>query len=72
MDFKKTTAQDVPALVEMIRALRKVTAETGTFTKTTQSYILRNIPPDVLILVAMELSKPSGLAEVLSGEGPRG
>lgn len=67
MDYSKATKEDVPEIVEMIHALRKVTLETGTITNRTQSFILRTIPPAVLIDVAMELEKPRGLA-ALSGE----
>jgi hypothetical protein len=68
MDFKTATKADVPAIVGMILALRKITAETGTITKQTQSMILRTIPATVLIDVATALEKPSGLSTVLSGE----
>jgi hypothetical protein len=68
MDFTKATKADVPEIVEMILALRKVTLETGTITNRTQSLILRTIPPAVLIDVALGLEKPIGLAAVLSGE----
>jgi hypothetical protein len=68
-DFREATLTDTPVIVEMIRALRKVTEETGTITKQTQSTILRMIPANVLIAVAMELDgKPSGFCGVLSGE----
>jgi hypothetical protein len=69
MDFTKATKADVPEIVEMILALRKVTLETGTITNRTQSLILRTIPPAVLIDVAAALAKPSGLVTILSGEG---
>jgi hypothetical protein len=68
-DFKEATLQDTPIIVEMIRALRKVTERTGTITKHTQSAILRLLPPNVLTAVALELDgKSSGFCRVLSGE----
>ena len=69
MDYTKAASQDVPAIVAVIKALRKLTAESGTITKTTQSTILRNLPTEILIEVATELDKPTGLA-ILSGEKP--
>jgi hypothetical protein len=67
MDFPNAKLTDVPEIVSMIKALRKVTEETGTITKSTQSYILRNIPPNVLIAVAQELDRPT-FKQVLSGD----
>ena len=71
MDYTKATSADVPAIVALIKALRRLTAESGTITKTTQSTILRNLPTEILIEVASELDKPSPLQAVLSGEAGR-
>jgi hypothetical protein len=68
MDYTKAASQDVPAIVAVIKALRRLTAESGTITKTTQSTILRNLPPAILIEVATELDKPTAMTAVLSGE----
>jgi hypothetical protein len=67
MDYTKAKSQDVPAIVTMIKALRRLTEVSGTITKTTQSTILRNLPPAILIEVATELDKPSAREAVLSG-----
>ena len=65
-DYSKATLQDVAEIVETVRALRTLHAESHVQTKRTQSQILRQLPPDVLVAVARELA-PS-LTAVLSGE----
>jgi hypothetical protein len=72
-DFREATLADTPLIVGTIQALRKITEDTGTITKHTQSAILRLIPARVLIAVALELDgKHSGYGSVLSGEVPEG
>lgn len=66
-DPSKATLEDVPYIVETIRALRRLTEESGTITKNTQSALLRVIPPVVLSEVARQLARPT-LAMVLSGD----
>jgi hypothetical protein len=72
MDYTKASSQDVPVIVAAIRALRRLTEVSGTITKTTQSTILRNLPPEILIEVATELDKPSAREAVLSGTPSEG
>jgi hypothetical protein len=59
-----TQQQSLPSIdsrvrfaLEQIRALRKLTRETGTHTTLTQNNILRALTPEVLTAVALELAK---------------
>lgn len=67
-DYAKATSKDVPALVEMLRALRHITEQTGVITTRAQSIVLRSIPAAVLVEVATELEKAYGFVAVLSGQ----
>lgn len=65
---QKATLADVPSIVETVRALRRLTEVTGTVTTHTQSLVFRTLPPRVLIEVANELERPSGMSAVLSSK----
>ena len=59
MNYSLATLADVPAIVREIKALREVAKRSELKTTKTQSGILRQLPPDVLTAVAVELDKPS-------------
>jgi hypothetical protein len=67
-DFTKATKEDIPTIVETIRALRRLTLESGMITTRTQSTILRNLPADLLLDVATELNAPNPSLAALSGD----
>jgi hypothetical protein len=59
MNYATATLADVPAIVQEIKALREVAKRSEVKTTKTQSGILRQLTPEVLTAVALELSKPS-------------
>jgi hypothetical protein len=61
---------DVDAIAEKILALRQLTAETGTATTRSQNDILRALPDDILVEVAVRL-KREALVTALSGPAGR-
>ena len=63
---------EVIAIADRVEALQQLTATTGTITKRTVSSILRNLPDETLLAVAVELRRrklttPTTLSEVLGG-----
>lgn len=67
-DFENATSSDVPELVNMVIALRKITAETGTITTRAQSHIFRAVPPVVLVEVAAGLEMAENPLAAISGK----
>src|SRR4051812_43539994 len=55
-DYSRSTLADVPSLVDAILALRDL-SKVHVITEKTQSAILRQLPNDVLVAVAVELKK---------------
>jgi len=68
MDYTELTVSDAPLVVNMIRGLRKISADHEINTKGQQSYILRKIKPEVLAVVAAALENPLTLNDVLAGK----
>ena len=64
MTFVEVTDRRVQDAVNRIRALRRLTAETGVKTYKSQSAILESLPADVLASVALILNpEPKGSAK---------
>jgi hypothetical protein len=66
-DFSKLRLPDAPKVINLIRALRLIAKESSVSTRKTQSEILRQLQPDVLCAVAVEL-QDSSIESRLSSE----
>jgi len=67
IEFKQAKSEDVPELVGLILALRKITAETGTATTRAQGIVFRNIPAAILLEVTGTLERLENPLAALSG-----
>ena len=54
--YTRCTLADVPTIVETIQALRDLAKQSPIVTANTQSAILNQLAPEVLIAVSLELS----------------